>query len=99
VTHDAINGTDKVNIEHVYSINMRQAKQDFTRENLAVIEERKIYQARIKGIDFISVSMILQLYLGTIVSIFVVVGVICCRGFYFSDAALSYQQEVKIPGK
>ena len=37
--------------------------------------------------------------LGTIVSIFVVVGVICCRGFYFSDAALPYQQEVKIPGK
>jgi hypothetical protein len=25
--------------------------------------------------------------LGTIVSIFVVVGVICCRGFYFSDAS------------
>jgi len=61
VTHDDINGTDKVNIEHVYSINMRQAKQDFTRENLAVNEERKIYQARIKGIDFISVSMILRL--------------------------------------
>lgn len=37
--------------------------------------------------------------LGTIVSIFVFVGVIYCRGFYFSDAALPYQQEVKIPGK
>ena len=33
MTHDAINGTDKVNIDNVYNINMRQAKHDFTRED------------------------------------------------------------------
>ena len=40
-------------------------------KGLALFEERQLYQARVKDIDFASVSMILRLDLGTILSIFV----------------------------